>query len=91
MELKFIEDKKNRVVVEIKGETHTFLNVLKDELWNDDSVKVSAYRVDHPLIGSPKLIVETSGESAKDALIKAAQRLQKQFDKFGSEVSKVVK
>ena len=91
MELNFIEDKKNRIVVEVKGENHTFVSALTDELWNDDSVKIAAYKIDHPLVGVPKIIVETSGEDAQAALGKAVQRLKKKFDSLGSGILKVMK
>jgi DNA-directed RNA polymerase subunit L len=91
MELKFLEDKKNRIVVEVKGETHTFISALTDELWNDDSVKVAAYRIDHPLIGVPRIIVETTGESATEALSKAVQRLKKKIETLGSAAVKAIK
>ena len=87
MELKIVEDKKTKVVLEIRGEDHTFVNALTDELWNDDSVKVAAYRIDHPLIGVPTLIVETSGKPASEVLSKAAQRLGKDAEKLVKEAS----
>ena len=91
MELNFVEDKKNKVVVEIKGETHTFIAALVDELWNDDAVKVAAYRIDHPLVGIPRVILETSGTDAKSVLKKAAQKLKKDFDSIGAGAVKALK
>ena len=60
MELNFIEDTKHKVIVDIKGAGHALANSLKKELWADSDVKVAAYNVEHPLIGIPRLIVETS-------------------------------
>ena len=92
MELKIIEDKKNRMVFELKGETHTFCNILRKELWNDKHVKSAAYNIEHPLIGIPKIIVETDGnESPKKALKEAVKRMQKVNDKFKKQFMKEVK
>tara|TARA_Y100000310_G_C20556438_1_gene750781 strand:- start:605 stop:883 length:279 start_codon:yes stop_codon:yes gene_type:complete len=92
MELNVIDDKKTRMVVEIKGSDHTLCNSLKTELLNDSHVKVSTYSIDHPLVGVPKMIVETDGsESPKDALIGAVSRLRKTNDKFRAEFKKEVK
>ena len=91
MELKFLENKKNRVVLEIDGAGHTFCNILKKELWNDDSVKSSAYSVDHPLVGIPKVVVETkSGSDASKALVDAATRLEKENKDFLSKLKKAL-
>lgn len=92
MKLKILEDKKNKLILEIKGETHTFCNALKKELWNDSHVKAAGYTISHPYIGIPKIIVETDGsESPKKALIEAAKRLQKEADKFKEAFSKGIK
>ena len=71
MKLNIVEDKKNRMVVEIHGETHSFCNALKKELWNDSHVKVSGYRIEHPLVGIPTFIIETDGKTKKEAVEKA--------------------
>lgn len=92
MEVKVLEEKKNRLTIEIKGEGHAFCNALKKELWNDSHVKISAYKIDHPLVGVPTLIVETDGKEApKKALIEATKRLGKETDKFKTSFLKGVK
>ena len=77
MEINIIEDKKKRLVFELKGEGHTLCNVLREELWNDKSVTVSAYNISHPLVGIPTFIIETSSKSPKKALKDAISRLKK--------------
>ena len=92
MEIKVLEEKKNRLVLEIKGEGHAFCNALKKELWNDSHVKVAAYKIKHPLVGVPTMVVETDGkETPKKALTEAAKRLSKLTDKFKSAFLKGVK
>jgi DNA-directed RNA polymerase subunit L len=81
MELTILESKKHRMVFELKGTDHTFCNALKQELWNDESVKVAAYNINHPLVGVPKFIIESSGD-VKEALIAASSRLQKRNKEF---------
>jgi len=92
MKIKVKESKKNKLVLEIHGETHTLFNALKKELWNDSHVKVAGYHIDHPLTGIPRFTVETDGsEDPKKALIAAADRLKKTTDKFKSAFLKGVK
>lgn len=81
MELNILETKKHRLVFELRGADHTFCNALKQELWNDDSIKVAAYNISHPLVGVPKFIVESSAD-AKEALLAASGRLQKRNKEF---------
>lgn len=82
MELNVLEETKTRMVVELKGEDHTFCNFLKKELWNDDKVKVSTYAMNHPSIGIPRLVLETSGKAPREALQDAAKRLSKNIETF---------
>ena len=92
MELKILEEKKNKLVFELKGENHTFCNALKQELWNDKHVKAAGYNIAHPLIGIPKFVVETdSGEKPKKALIEATKRLKNTSDKVKKAFLKSVK
>lgn len=83
MEIKVLEQTKNKLVFRVEGEDHTILNLLKEELWNDDKVKVSAYRVDHPLTGVPEMTVEVmQGNDPKKALTEAVKRLTKKLDAY---------
>lgn len=78
MEINILEDSKEKLEVEIKEETHTLLNALRKELWNDSHVKLAGYNIAHPLTAQPILIIETDGkESPKKALKSAIKRLSK--------------
>ncbi len=91
MEINIIEEKKNRLVFDVKGITHTFSNVLKEELGDNNKVKTATYSVKHPLIGIPKFIIETDGADPRKILADAAQKLKKKFEKFEKDVKKEVK
>ena len=88
MEIKILDDKKNKLIIEVKGANHTLCNALKSELWNDKHVKIATYSIRHPQISMPQIIVETDGEvSPKNALINATQRIHKVNEKFKKEFS----
>ncbi|MBT5343096.1 DNA-directed RNA polymerase subunit L, partial [Candidatus Woesearchaeota archaeon] len=61
MEFNVIEESKTKLVFELKGETHTFCNVLKKELQDTKGVELVTYKIDHPLVGIPKFHIETKG------------------------------
>lgn len=88
MELNVLEDKKGRFVFKINGMGHTFLNMLKTELWNDSHVKVATYAIRHSEASNPKFILETDGdESPKSALTSAIGRLKKLSEHFKKELT----
>ena len=92
MEIKILDDKKNRLLFEVKGSDHTLCNAIATELWNDKHVKIATYSIRHPHISVPQLVVETDGEeSPRNALINTVQRLQKNNEKFKKEFAKEIR
>ena len=92
MEVKILDDKKNKLIVEVKGADHTLCNALKSELLNDKHVKIATYSIRHPQISLPQMIIETDGEvSPKNAVINAVQRLHKINEKFKKEFASAIR
>ncbi|MBS3124473.1 DNA-directed RNA polymerase subunit L [Candidatus Woesearchaeota archaeon] len=86
MEFKVIEESKHQLVFQLKGETHTFCNALKNELVAVKGVVIATYRIDHPLVGVPQFLVETKGIAPRDALKDALKALKKKAVDFQKEV-----
>ena len=89
MEMNVLEDTKTRLVFELIGETHTFCNVLKDELKDVKGVIIATYKIPHPLVGVPEFLVETKGVEPRKALKEALKSVKKKAEEFGKEVSKL--
>lgn len=81
MEIKILEETKNRIKIEIKDESHTLLNALRDELWNSKDTKVAGYRLEHPLISNPVLVLE-SEDKPRNVLLETINRLKKRNKEF---------
>ena len=90
MEIKIIEEKKNHLILEAEGVSHGFCNAIIKELWNDKDTKSAGYNIDHPLVGIPKIMVESKGD-AKKSLVNAITRLKKTNETFKKEFLKEVK
>lgn len=92
MELNIQEETKTKLVAEIKGEDATLCNLLVKELTNDKEVKHASYAVEHPSIGVPTLLVETTSKKApRKALLDAVQRLKKLNETFKKAFEKEFK
>ena len=89
MELVIIEEKKNKLVFELKGEGHTLSNAIRKELLADEHVKAAAYAVEHPLIEVPRFILETDGADPRKTLQAAAKRIQKTLEKVKAEAKEL--
>ncbi|MBI2564488.1 DNA-directed RNA polymerase subunit L [Candidatus Woesearchaeota archaeon] len=90
MEVVIVEESKNKLIFDIKGETNTLTGALKKELWNDEHVKTSGYHIDHPLINVPRFIVETDGADPRKTVKSALKRLDKVAEKL-KEQAKLLK
>ncbi len=77
MEIVVLENEKNRLKLELKGEGHTFCNVLKKELWNDKNIDIAGYSIKHSLTAEPILTVEVGSGDSKKVILDAVARLKK--------------
>jgi DNA-directed RNA polymerase subunit L len=91
LNVKILEEKKNKIIFELDGDTHTVAAAMTKELWNDDKVKASGYTIDHPLLGHPQFVVETDGEEPRKAVSAAAKRLAKAAEKLSGIAAKELK
>ncbi len=89
MEFKVLEESKTKLVFQLPGETHTFCNVLKQELLQVKGVTLATYKIDHPLVGIPQFLIETKGIEPRKALQEALKALKKKAEEFKKEVGKL--
>ncbi len=89
MELIILEENKNKLVFQPKGETHTFCNILKEELYPIKGVKIATYKIDHPLVGIPTFMIETEGVEPRKAIKDALKNLRKKAEDFKKEVKEL--
>jgi len=86
MELRVIEKADTEVSIEIAGEDHTFMNVLKGALLETDGVTAATYDMNPEQSGGqtePVLTIKTDqATDALDALEAGAERVIQKSDDF---------
>ncbi|WP_135819652.1 DNA-directed RNA polymerase subunit L [Halostella litorea] len=86
MELRVIDDSEDELSIEIGGEDHTFMNVLKGALLETDGVSAATYDVNPEQSGGqtePILTVKTEdGTEPLDALEAASERVTEKTTAF---------
>ncbi|GAA0657764.1 DNA-directed RNA polymerase subunit L [Salarchaeum japonicum] len=86
MDLRVVEQSESELVIEIGGEDHTFMNVLKGALLELDSVAAATYDQNPEQSGGqtePLLSLKTEdGEDPLDALEAGAARVNEQLSDF---------
>ncbi|MEM5794048.1 MAG: DNA-directed RNA polymerase subunit L [Candidatus Aenigmatarchaeota archaeon] len=91
MELRVIKKDEKTLELEVRGETYTLTNLLREELWNDKSVIESAQIKEHPYLSEPKIFVKVSRGSPETALEKACDRLISKLEELKEEFKKALK
>jgi DNA-directed RNA polymerase subunit L len=86
MELRVIENEPTELSIEIAGEDHTFMNVLKGTLLETEGVQAATYDMNPEQSGGqtdPVLTIKTDdGTDALDALEAGAQQVIAKTDGF---------
>lgn len=92
MEIKKIKDEEGVLMLELQGETKTFTNLIREELWNDKNVSEVAAIKQHPYMDQPKLFLKMEGRfSVFKALDDAAKRIEVKVKDLEKEFSRVSK
>ncbi len=86
VEVEIVKLSKDILEVKVKGEGHTLLNLLVDEL-NKDPRVTAAYRVEHPLLDVAFFMVKTDGSiSPLNALKEVQERVIEKLESVKRQV-----
>jgi len=85
MDLRVVEQQETELTIEIAGEDHTFMNVLKGALLELDDVAAATYDMNPEQSGGqtePLLTVKTEGADPLDCLREGAALVGEQMSEF---------
>ena len=82
MDIEVKKSTANELHFVMKGERHTFSNLLRETLLLDSSVTFAAYTLPHPLGPDCEFVVKTKGKTAKKALADATNQIEKKLAEF---------
>jgi DNA-directed RNA polymerase subunit L len=89
MKLVLLENKEGKMVLEVRGENHTFLNLLRENAWDAGSRQAS-YIIEHPYLSEPKLIIRADNpkkvlDASAQAILDSAKEFEKEFSKVSAK------
>jgi DNA-directed RNA polymerase subunit L len=88
MEIKILEKTPESLKLEVIGETHTLLNLLREKSWKAGASQAS-YMIEHPYLSDPKIMVRA--KNPKKVLSDASQMVADDAKEFGKEFSRSLK
>jgi DNA-directed RNA polymerase subunit L len=89
MELVQIESNNNSMLLEVKGERHSFMNLVRKELWNVSGVEDAGYAIKHPQVSDPCLVIRTKKVKPKKALQQAVSSIKSQISELKALTKKI--
>lgn len=87
MNLSVVEEDKNSIKIEFKGDTNTFTNLLERAVWEEGG-EAAAVR-EHPFMKEPTIVV--NGSNPKKILEKSATAIIEKCDELKEEFSRAMK
>ena len=90
MELKILEKSDDEMKMEIAGESHTLLNMLKIILIEDERVHTASYDMKHINVSEPVLFMKTENADPIDVVKDAVAKLIADCDEFTAVLNKAV-
>jgi DNA-directed RNA polymerase subunit L len=91
MELEIIKSEKNYVEIQVIGDDYGIAASVKEMLLEDKDIEFAAYRMDHPQIGKPVLMVRTKEGNPVSAIKYAVKKLKKQATEFKDAIKEAKK
>ncbi|MBC7114570.1 MAG: DNA-directed RNA polymerase subunit L [Archaeoglobi archaeon] len=82
MEVKIISKTDNELKMEIRGEDHTLLNLLRTNLLEYPSVEEVWYDISHPMVSHPVLYLRTKDEDPIELLKKVLNVIKEDLDEL---------
>jgi DNA-directed RNA polymerase subunit L len=89
MKLVLLESSEGKMVLEVRGENHTLLNLLRENAWDAGS-KQASYMIEHPYLSEPKLIIRADNpkkvlDSSAQAILDSAKEFEREFRKVSAK------
>lgn len=91
MEIDVSKSDKNAIELTIKGERHTFPNLLRNQLLKDKDVKFVSYKLKHPLDKDSDFMLKTEKKDPKKVLLDACKDIQSDISDFEKQFKKALK
>ncbi len=86
---KKIESDNKKMEIEIEGEKHTFLMLLRDVLEKDPDILYASYRLEHPVLSNPTFRVSLRKEAkgnVLDHVIQGATTIKSLCDELAQQL-----
>ena len=87
MEVIVLTNEKNKLEFEVKSIDHSLPKVLSERLSKRSDVEFAAYKVEHPYLGSPKIMVIVKKGNPLNVVLEELEDIKKEIATFKKQFS----
>lgn len=91
MEVRILVNEKNTLELELGGIDSSLAQLLAEKLNSEKDVEFAAYKMEHPLISSPKLIVKTKKSDPAKLVLEKLEVMKKEVAGFKAAFTDIAK
>jgi DNA-directed RNA polymerase subunit L len=91
MEAKILINEKNTLEMELGDTDVSLAQLLAEKLNEEKDVEFASYKLEHPLIGAPKLFVRTKKGDPSKLVLEKLEEIKKEVADFRDQFSEIVK
>ena len=91
MEVKILVNEKNTIELELSGVDVSLAQLLAEKLNEEKDVDFASYKLEHPLIGSPKLFLRTKKGEPMKLVLEKLEEIKKEVSDFRDQFQDIVK
>ena len=91
MTVKILKQDKNTLEIDIGDIDESLAAMIVEKLNGTTGVEFAAYKREHPIIGTPHLVVKTKGSDPAKVLDKILEEVKKEITEFRKQFSDIAK
>jgi len=91
MDVKVLVKEKNTLEMELGGVDQSLAQLLAEKLNEDKDVEFASFKVEHPVVASPKLYVRTKKGDPSKLVLEKLDELKKELAGFREQFRDIVK
>jgi DNA-directed RNA polymerase subunit L len=91
MQVKILTNDKNVLEMELQGADQSLAQLLAEKLSGEKDVDFASFKVEHPLVGMPKIYLRTKKGDPAKLVLEKLEEIKKEVSDFKEQFKDIVK
>ncbi len=91
MDVKILTNEKNVLEMELRGADQSLAQLLAEKLGEDKDVEFASFKVEHPIVGEPKIYIRTKKGEPGKLVLEKLDEIKKEVTEFKAQFRDIVK